>query len=216
MGGKEIKDLVDVIVNYIPLIYPGIISVFIFNFCNAVSSKDIKLFFLKAVCIGYLYDVLLHACHVDKMGNQLWYNAVLCVISICCPLILYKIVKSKTIGNILSELGINTSTIDNDFEEMCTGEKYNYLRIYDKNNPVIYEGCVRTFEKDNDRRQYIILTDYKIIHIDEKNYNEKIIREYSGDVNDRIIIYREDIRIMEKQSYNRIMKEQGNKDPKGF
>ena len=211
MSGKEIEELVEVIVNYIPLIYPGIISVFIFNFCNAVSSKDIKLFFLKSVCIGYLYDVLLHACHVDKMGNQLWYNAVLCTISICCPLILYKIVKSETIGIILSELGINTSTIDNDFEEMCTGDIYNYLRIYDKSNTIIYEGYVRTFEKDRDRRQYIILTDYKIIHVDEKDYKEEIIREYSGDVNDRIIIYREDIRIMEKQSYNRIKKEQKKK-----
>lgn len=206
MDGKEIAELVDVIINYIPLIYPGIISVFIFNFCNAVSSKDIKLFFLKAVCIGYLYDVLLHNFSIDQMGNQLWYNAILCIISVCCPIILYNIVKSETISMILSEFGINTSTIDNDFEELCTGEKYNYLRIYDKNKPLIYEGYVRTFEKDNNRRQYIILTDYKIIHYD-KDYKEKVIRELSGDVNDRIIIYQEDIRIMEKQSYKRITAE---------
>lgn len=207
MDGKKIEELVEVILNYIPLIYPGIISVFIFNFCNAVSSKDIKLFFLKALCVGYLYDILLHSCSIDKMGNQLWYNAVLCTLSICCPIILYKLVKSETIGMILSKFKIYTSTIDNDFEEMCTGEKYNYLRIYDKNNPLIYEGYVRTFEKDNNRRQYIILTDYKIIHYDE-NYEEKVIRELSGDINDRIIIYQEDIRIMEKQSHKRITKEQ--------
>lgn len=208
MGGKEIEELIEAIVDYIPLIYPGIISVFIFNFCNAVSSKDIKLFFLKAVCIGYLYDILMKTCHVDKVGNPLLYNAVLCVISIGCPIFVYQIVKSDIVGKILYILGINTSTIDNDYEEMCTGDKYNYLRIYDKNKPIIYEGYVRTYEKDNSRRQYIILTDYKISHYDEKNYQEEIIREFYGDVNDRIIIYQEDIRMMEKQSYNRIKKQQ--------
>lgn len=206
MSGKEIEELIEVIVGYIPLVYPGIISLFVYNFCNAVSSKDVKLFFIKAVCIGYLYDVLLHRFYIDRLGNELWYNIILCGVAIFFPVAVYKIMKSECMCNILSFWGINTSVIDNDFEEMCMGDTYNYLRIYDKNHPIIYEGYVRTFEKDSNRRQYIILTDYRISYYDKK-YKETKIREYSGDINDRIIIYRDDIRMMEKQSHTRIQKE---------
>ncbi len=204
MSGKEIEALIDVVISYIPLIYPGIISVFIYNFCNAVSSKDISLFFLKSICIGYLYDVFLHKLSVDKTGNELWYNAVLCALAIVMPIIVYKMVKSELLCNILALYNINTSLIDNDIEEMCTGDTYNYLRIYDKNNPIVYEGYVRTFEKDANKRQYIILTDYKISYYNTENYKETKIREFKGDANDKIIVYKEDIRMMEKQSYKRI------------
>lgn len=201
MSGKEIDELIECVFTYIPLIYPGIISVYFFNFCNAVDDKDIKLFFLKAVCIGYFYDIVMRFLHIDKT-NLLLYNAILCFVSILCPFVLFQLFKLLKKRNLLSFMGIYTSMIDNDYEEMCSGQGNNYLRIYDKNKPLIYEGYVRTYEKDDSRRQYIILVGYKIICYDE-NYEERILRESTEDGNDCIIVYHENIRMMEKPSYKK-------------
>lgn len=207
MNSEELRNLIDVVINYIPMIYPGVISVSVFNFCNAESSKDIKLFFIKAVSVGYIYNILLKVAQIDKYGNVFWYNTILVVLSIVAPMILYKFIHSLWMGRVLEFFGIYTSVIDNDYEEMCSGEKFNYLRIYSKDKTTIYEGYVRTYEKDSDRRRYIILNNYKIIHKGENN-NETVMRDFtsSKDENDKIIIYQEDIGLMEKMSMNSVKK----------
>ena len=207
MSGEDLRQFIEVIIDYIPLVYPGGISVFIYNFCNAVSGKDIRLFIVKAICVSYLYDIVLKTCGIHHLGNDLWYNSVLCIVAVFSPFLLYKIIKSKKLSCIFQKLNIFTSTIDNDYEEMCSGDEYNYLRIYVKDRPIIYEGYVRTYERDNNKRQYIILTDYKIVSYDEKTFIETPIRGFSGDENDKIIVYGDDIKIMEKQSYKRISKQ---------
>lgn len=207
MNSEELRNLIDVVINYIPMIYPGIISVSVFNFCNAESAKDIKLFFIKAVSVGYIYNIFLKEAQIDKYGNVFWYNTILIVLSIVAPMILYKLIHSPWMNRVLDFFKIYTSVIDNDYDEMCSGEDYNYLRIYSKDKTTIYEGFVRTYEKDSDRRRYIILNNYKIIHIGEEN-NEIVIRDFSSskDENDKIIIYQEDIGFMEKLSMDFVKK----------
>lgn len=44
---------------YIVYIYPGIISIYLYNFFKAKKTKDTQAFLIKSFAISYLYNLLL-------------------------------------------------------------------------------------------------------------------------------------------------------------
>jgi len=208
MNGEELRELIKVIIDFIPYIYPGIISISFYNFLSAVSVKENKLFLIKAVSVGYIYNMILGK--ISVLNRELQYNIMLIIMSVVIPYVLYKLIHSRVSKSFFEKLGSYTDLIDNDLELMCTGQEYNCVRLYVKNKQIIYEGYVRTYEKEHDRKRYIILTDYKLVSVDKK-FKEKTIIERKGDVNDSILIYLDDIDKIEKCSYKRISQPDINK-----
>ena len=201
MKPSDFQEFIHIIIDLIPLIYPGIISISVYNFMSAITTKENKLFLIKAVSIGYLFNLCLGWLKVD---NVYLFNGALLISSFVLPFIIYKFIHSNFIINLLNSLKIYTAIVDNDIQLMCSGQKKgNYVRIYLKNEHFAYEGYVRTYEKEHDRKRYIILAYYKFIGFDD-NYKEILIYERNNKLNDQVLIYEDDVKRIEKYDYESI------------
>ena len=71
------------IASYVIYIYPGIVSIYAYNFFNAKTTHTTQAFILKSFAISYLYNVIVgKLCPIIKIGlNGIRYNLILIIIS---------------------------------------------------------------------------------------------------------------------------------------
>lgn len=76
------------IASYVIYIYPGIISIYLYNFFVARTTKDTQAFIIKSFAISYLYNLALQALFSKTYNltevsnkNSLVYNLLLNFIS---------------------------------------------------------------------------------------------------------------------------------------
>ena len=142
------------IASYVIYIYPGIISIYLYNFFVARTTKDTQAFVIKSFAISYLYNlfiqtIFLSMCFVKEVPekNSIAYNIVLIVISFFVPYCCYKFKMSKIFTLLCGWLGISTSTTNVPFELLGDKEeKYTCIKIYLKDEPCVYIGYLGEYE----------------------------------------------------------------------
>lgn len=192
--------------SYVVYIYPGIISVYLYNFFVARTTKNTQAFAVKSFAISYLYNLLLQVilakmCFLKEMPdkNDITYNALLIVISFLIPYSCYKFKMSKLFAFICECLGISTSATDIPFELLGdVGEEYTCLKIYIKDEPYVYIGYLGEYEYEEGHEKYVIITGYKKYLINKKSI-ERLVEGYGAeDYNEKVYIKFDDIKRIEK------------------
>lgn len=203
------------IASYVIYIYPGIVSIYLYNFLAARTTQNTQAFVIKSFAISYLYNLLLQTsfeimCFLKEKPskNTVIYNIILIIIAFLIPYIGYKFKMSKVFALICEFLGISTSATDVPFELLGDKEeKYTCLKIYMKDEPYVYIGYLGEYEYEDGHNKYVILTGYKKYYIKSKS-NEKLISNYGADeYTEKVFIKLEDIKIIEKVGEKRAKEE---------
>jgi len=192
--------------SYVVYIYPGIISVYLYNFLVARTTKNTQAFAIKSFAFSYLYNLLLQAilnkmCFLKEIPNKndFVYNFFLIIISVIIPYICYKFKMSKIFAIICERLGISTSATDVPFELLGdTEEEYTCLKIYLRDEPYVYIGYLGEYEYEEEHEKYVIITGYKKYFINKKSI-ERLVAGYSADdYKEKVYIKFDDVKRIEK------------------
>jgi len=199
------------IASYVIYIYPGIISIYLYNFFISRTIKNTQAFAIKSFAISYLYNLFVQTsfsmmCFLKEKPdeNSVTYNIVLIVTAFLIPYCCYKLKMSKMFELICQWLGISTSATDVPFELLGDEEEtYTCIKIYLKNEPYAYLGYLGEYEYEDGHEKYIIITGYKK-YVIKKNSKEELIVGYNADdYKEKVYIKFEDIKRIEKIGENR-------------
>lgn len=201
--------------SYVIYIYPGIISIYLYNFFIARTTKSTHAFLIKSFAISYLYNLLLQRtflemCFIKEKPseNSVTYNIILMAVAFFAPYFCYKLKMSKLFTMVCNCLGISTSVTDVPFELLDDEEEtYTCIKVYLKNEPYAYLGYLGEYEYEDGHDRYVILTGYKKYAI-KNNHKEKLIVGYSTeDYNEKVYIRFDDIKRIEKIGEKRAKEE---------
>lgn len=200
--------------SYVIYIYPGIISIYLYNFFVARTTKNTQAFVVKSFAISYLYNlflqtVFLEMCFIKEKPseNSVTYNLILVVVAFVAPYLCFKFKMSKMFTLICSGLGISTSATDIPFELLGDEtENYTCIKVY-LNEPYVYLGYLGEYEYEEGHDKYVILTGYKKFVV-KNNHKEKLIVGYSAeDYDEKVYIKFDDIKRIEKIGEKRAKEE---------
>ena len=194
------------IASYVIYIYPGIISIYLYNFFTARTTKDTQAFVIKSFAISYLYNLILQSllsntCFLKEISdkNSIAYNAYLTASSFAIPYFCYKLKLSKFFSLVCELLGISTSVTDVPFELLGDkDEEYTCLKVYLKDEPCIYVGYLGEYEYEDGHEKYIILTGYRKYSIDNKNAEKLDDGHGTNECDEKVFIRFNDIKRIEK------------------
>lgn len=188
------KDIMEVILNYIQYIYPGFIVIYIYYFIRGISTRNSELFYLKVICISYIVVTLINSIigffiSEEELGNEnveyiFYTNLLILVVSILIPVISFKIIKLGYIDKILKKLGTPIITSRNEIElieQKMPDNKAVYVIIHLRGN-IVYTGnlidaetgesgfiCIREWNK------YSIGSHGDIVKLNNKRVKERNI-----------------------------------------
>lgn len=203
---KKIGIIMQNIASYVVYIYPGIISIYSYNFLIARTTKDTKEFLIKSFTISYLYNLFIQMMFSymrfikekpDK--NSVLYNVVLIIVSFLFPYCFCKFKMSKLFTLICNWMNISTSITDVPFELLGDDEEnYTCLKVYLKDEPCAYIGYLSEYEYEDDHEKYLILTGYRKYYV-ENILKEKLIESHKAEeYNEKVLIKLDDIKRIEK------------------
>lgn len=207
MPFEDIKSLIDEIPNYIQYIYPGYITIYLYYFFRGLTLKDGKNVIVKSIAISYIYIIFLNNM-IKVQYSSLGYNIWLIVIGILVAYVSYFLIECEKIANLLGKINIATSTKLNEIEAVLDSSSGNkaWLKIYLKEDNVIYEGSLFKFELESDRRCFVMLSGYRKYQV-ESDKSEKLLIDFKFQNKERVIIYSEDIKCIESICIDRIKSE---------
>ena len=196
---------------YIVYLYPGIISIYLYNFFNAKTTHNTQAFLAKSFAISYLYNVLLLKISSKTnciSMNGIRYNIVLLIFSFSIPYFWHSFRKSEFFAKVCGWFEISTSVTDVPFELLeDKDEIYTCLKVYMKDDPYLYIGYIGEYEYESENDKFIILTGYKKYLIKD-NLEEKLIVDNKADqYNEKVYIKLGDIKIIEKIAEDRANRE---------
>lgn len=212
MNADEILKIVDALPEYIKYIYPGYLSMYSYLFFRGRTLKDNNYVFIKAISISYIYIWLINWLKqwiwlkgivnyiFSNAPYELKQNACLIVLSIFLSYVLYRIVISEKMSNVLSFFNINTTFYDNEIEMLANFNEGAWLCVYLKDDSAVYEGSLGTKELEEDRRQYICLNGYYKYFLGENGKpKEPYIADYGNNQNEIVMIFYDSIKRIEKR-----------------
>lgn len=204
MSFEDLKFLIDELPNYIQYFYPGYITIYLYCFFRGITLRDTKNTVIKSIAISYLYTVVLNEILKAKYAS-LEYNIWLIVIAVSCAYVSYMVIESESFSESLDGIYISTSTKLNEIDAMRDSLRNNsaWLKVYLKNDDIAYEGSLRKYESEQEKRRFIMLSGYIKYRI-EKNGEEKEIRNFKFKNKEQILIYDEDIKYIESADIGRI------------
>lgn len=198
------------IASYVIYIYPGIISIYVYNFFNARKTHTTQAFIIKSFAISYLYNVIMgKVCPAIKIGvNGIRYNLMLIVISFAIPYGLYRFKNSDIFARICALFKIGTSVTEVPFELLGDKEEnYTCLKVYLKDIPYIYIGYVSEYEYESESDKYVILSGYKKYLVTKTSEEKILVDNESSQCNEKVYIKLADIKLIEKIAEERANKE---------
>ena len=107
---------------------------------------------------------------------------------------------SSRIIKIFSLLNINTTFYDNEIEALSNYNEGAWICVYLKNDTVVYEGSVGMKELEEEKRKYICLNSYYKYLLNENGKPiEPYIEDHADNPNESVMIFYDDIKIIEKR-----------------
>lgn len=197
--------------SYVVYVYPGIASIYFYNFFNARTTKHTQAFVIKSFAISFLYNVclkkilLIITCIKEKPNeSSMVYNFILITIAFLVPYCCYKFKMSQLFANICSFFGISTSATNVPFELLGDKEEqFTCLKIYLKDEPYVYIGYLGEYEYEEGHEKYAILTGYKKYFIESDSCEQLISEHDSEKFQEKVFIRYDDIKLIEKIEENR-------------
>lgn len=193
------QDILMLIYNLPKLIvylYPGYITIYIYKFCRGITVRNTKSEILQSICLSYIYVAF-----IGKVPSQNeWQrNLILIVVSSLVGYIAY-VVSTSGYFNKLTELaGITTSTAKDEIDFLRGPEKKPlWLRIYLKDEPVMYEGWLIGHDLEQGRNRFIILSKYRKYGINPDKTLGECMSDYDSD-EEKVVIYYDNMACMEKR-----------------
>lgn len=203
---EQVNIIIQNIAGYVIYVYPGIISIYLYNFFIARTTQNTQAFIIKSFAISYLYNLFLQTvffemCFWKKIPekNSVAYNILLIIVAFLIPYCCHRLKTSKVFTSICGWLGISTSVTNVPFELLGDEEeKYTCLKIYLRDEPYVYTGYLGEYEYEDGQDKYVILTGYKKYYV-ESTEKEKVVYGYNEeDYNEKVFIRFSDIKIIEK------------------
>lgn len=194
MNADEILRILDSLAKYIVYIYPGYITIYLYRFFRAKCTNGNKELLFKSIAISFLYKLVL-----DKASSEteIIYHFGMIVISVIVPYIAYLVQKSNAMQNALEALGINTRFEENEIEILDNEEYSAWVKVYLKEDNVVYEGFLGETEMESGKRQFIILKKYRKYILNKSGHPKPYIEEHEND-EDKVLIFYDDVKRIEK------------------
>ena len=195
MNADEILRVLDSLAKYIVYIYPGYITIYLYRFLRAKCTDGNKELLLKSIAISFLYKLVL-----DKAlsETEIMYHFWMIVISVIVPYMAYLAQKSDVLQHALEVLGINTRFEENEIEILDNGECSAWVKIYLKEDKVVYEGFLGETEMETGKRQFIMLKKYRKYVLDKKGHPITPYIETHDNDEDKALIFYDNIKRIEK------------------
>lgn len=182
--------------SFVIYVYPGLISIYIYDFLRLKSTKESQALIIKSFSISYLYVIVLKA---FPFANEqtIVFNAILIFISIIMPPIFYKLMYSRLVLYICYKAGIMIDVPRAPYEILKDEkEKQILIKIYLNDGNTSYLGNLLAYEYDVYKEKYIILSNYrKYRFIDGEEQLEADNTKYNAQ---KVLIKYNDIKIIEK------------------
>lgn len=201
------------IASYLVYVYPGIITIYFYNFCVARTTKDTQAFVIRSFAISYVYNFLIQAvmckiCFLKRWNDKssVVYNIILLFISLLVPYLGFRLKMSNMFASLCGYLGISTSVTDIPFELLGDQEEsFTCLKIYLKDEPYTYIGYLGEYEYEDGHEKYVILTGYRKYYV--KNHKEKlVVGNRIDNYKEKVYIKFDDIKRIEKLEEDRVKK----------
>lgn len=195
MSADDILKILDSIPTYIVYIYPGYLTIYVYNFLKAFTVNDCKGIVFKSVAISFFYKIC-----VDKLPiySDLYYHSVMVFISILVPYVCFLIQKSNVVLEWFEFFDINTRFETNEIDILDNGIYSAKVRVYLTNENIVYEGYLGEKELEPNKRQFITLRQFKKYTLDENGFpKEPYIEDHNHD-EDKVLLFYEKINRIEK------------------
>lgn len=195
MTAEEIIKILDSLATYIVYLYPGYFSIYVYNFLKADTVKDSKGIIIKSIAISFFYKIW-----IDKLPitTDVYYHSVMVIVAVVIPYFCYLIQKSDGILDLLEYLNIDTRFEKNEIEILDNGKISAWIRVYLKEDQVVYEGFLGEKELEPGKRQFITLKKYRKYTLDNRGFpNKPFIEEHDSD-EDKVLLFYQDVYKIEK------------------
>jgi hypothetical protein len=196
LNADEVIKIIEKLPEYIKLIYPGYITVYLYYFFKAFTLKDNKAIILKAIILSYIYNIVTsELCDVFYINGILGYefveNILLIIFSVTVAYFSYRLTTCKLLRNMLDRLNIRTTFSSNEIEEMeSQSSDGTWLVVYLKESNIVYEGYIVNKEMEPEKERYIALSRYRKYTVDA---NGKPVTPYIDDCanncKEKVVIY---------------------------
>lgn len=195
-----IKELLKIIEQYIVYVYPGFITIVLYRFAVFKSVEENKNTFIKSIIISYLYAIPVgYFSGIEPPDFEMCQHVVLLVISVIVPLAWNQIIHLGIYKKIIQKIGIKTEIYDNLMDIMFYKENGKvWVRVYMDEQNLMYEGSLRHYESDINRKQQVILSGYREYHYNKATHKyDEMFYNYETDEKQWIRILEENITRME-------------------
>ena len=179
-----IKELLEIIEQYIVYVYPGFITIVLYRLAISKSVEENKNTFIKSIIISYLYTIpISYFSGLSPYKFTMCQHTFLLIISVLIPIIWNKIIHIKIFKNFIRMIGIKTEIYDNLMDIMFYKENGTvWVRVYLDEQKVMYEGSLRHYESDINTKHQLILTGYSQYNYNEKTHKyDEILYDYTSD-----------------------------------
>ena len=190
MSAEEIKEIIQVIPECIIYIYPGYLTMFVFLFLRGKNIKEDNYIWIKVIAISYIY-----------IAFKPFAKYLICI-SIIVAYIWNRIIISDTMKWIFNKLKISTTFYDNEFEMLSDFNKGAWIRVYLKDDAVVYEGSLGCKELEDGKQRYISLQGYYKYLLQDGKPVEPYIEDNSSNPQIEVIIFYDSIKRIERLQIN--------------
>lgn len=195
-----VQDVLDMLTLYFVYLYPGLISMFIYQFAKGRELSENKTTFIKGVSLSYVYTVILSfICHREVNQFTILDHVIMVVGAVILPIILNGVMRSNWFICLLRKIKIDVEPYDNILdlikEKETDREKGICIKVFLDNQGIMYEGKLREHESDVNKNQVICLSGYRR-YIKEQN-KFKVVHDYSADNSQWVYLKIDDVTRME-------------------
>ena len=178
-----VSEFLQLLEQYFVYVYPGFISIVVYNFTNARQIKMSRKMIGVDIIISYIYLLIYKTIlktTVENFANKDY--IILLFVAVIVPLIWYWFSKSLIFEKILVKLDLNTTLDDTAWDYIQSRDKEKQgivLKVFVDDKKFMYEGSLRYRESDPNKIQTICLSGYRRYVYENNKYTLKL--DYTND-----------------------------------
>lgn len=198
MGPAEIKEIINMLPEYIQYVYPGYITIYSYYFLRGKTLHDSKQTLLKSIMLSYIYITLTAEIPVN---SEMWANIGYISLAVAIAYFAYLITRAQWIATLFRKLKITTTFFDNDVEALAGFDNGAWLVVYLKSSKIAVEGSLGLKELEDGKEKFITLDAYSKYTVnDDGTLAEPPFCSNEGKYDEQCVIRYDDIQRIEKRA----------------